>query len=196
MKRLALLFAALVACLATPAAAAAPAAPGELSFSFEGFVSDGAEVLSAPFVDEIKRRLATIHDQGVITVMVVTMPALDGADTAEVASAIGQQFEQAAKTNKDWAVLLLAPVDREMSVAFRSSNQDAAEALKSLDDASREQWIQELGDAFYGAVTPFFQVSDWEGGLRAGVDAMEGRLERDRTPPPLNGTPSAKDGVS
>ena len=183
LRSLFLLFAALAAGLATPAAAA-PAAPGELSFSFEGFVSDGAEVLSAPFVDEIKRRLATIHEQGVITVLVVTMPALDGADTAEVAKAIGQQFEQANKTNKDWAVLLLAPVDREMSVAFRSSNQDAAEALKSLDDASREQWIQEMGDAFYGAVTPFFQVGDWEGGLRAGVDAMEGRLAQDSMPPP------------
>jgi uncharacterized membrane protein YgcG len=184
LRSLFLLFAALAAGLATPAAAA-PAAKESMKLSLEGFVGDNAGVFSAAFIEEIRERLTAIHKRGEITVMVVTTPALGGADTATVANGIGKMMQQSGKTNRDWVVLLLAPVDREMSISFSSNDPDAAKALKSMDDASREQVLQELGAALDAAMTPFLKAGDWEGGIHAGVDAIEGRLAPDSPPSPL-----------
>ncbi len=195
LRSLFLTLAALAAALATPATAA-PAAKESMKLSLTGFVGDNAGVLSIAFIEEMQRRLTAIHKRGEVTVMMVTTPALDGTESSELASGVGKLMQQSGKTNRDWVVLLLAPVDREMSISFSSNDPDAAKALKSMDDVSREKVLQELGAAFDAAVTPFFKVGDWEGGMRAGVDAMEGRLERGPAPPLLENAPSARDGAS
>jgi uncharacterized protein len=184
LRSLFLLFAALAAGLATPAAAA-PAAPESIKMTLTGFVGDNAGVFSAAFIEEMRERLTAIHKRGEFTVMVMTTPALGGAESSELASAMGKMMQQSGKTNRDWVVLLLAPVDREISISFSSNDEDAAKELKNMDDASREQLLQELGAALDAAMTPFFKAGDWEGGIRAGVDATEGRLAPDSPPPPL-----------
>ena len=181
LRSLILMLAALAAGLATPAAAA-PAAKESMKLSLRGFVGDNAGVLSGAFIDEMQRRLTAIHKQGEVTVMVMTAPPLGSLESHKVAQAIGEMQKLTGKTNRDWIVFMLVPASREFGIAFSSSNNDAAEALKNADQATRDLFLQELGTAFDAAVTPFFKADDWEGGLRAGIDAMEGRLAQDSTP--------------
>ena len=181
LRSLFLLFAALAAGLATPAAAA-PAVKESMKLSLKGLVGDNAGVLSSAFLDEMQRRLTAIHKRGEVTVMVMTAPPLLGADSHTVARAIGELQKLTGETNRDWVVFMLVPASREFGFAFSSSNPDAAEALRDADEATRNLFLKELGTAIDAAVTPFFKADDWEGGLRAGIDAMEGRLAQDSTP--------------
>lgn len=194
LRRLILLLAALALGLGSPAAAA-PVVPESMTLSLKGFVGDNAGVLSRRFIDEMRARLTAIHKRGEVTVMVMTAPHLGGAESHRVAQAIGALQKQFGKTNRDWVVFMLVPANREIGFAFSSSNKDVAEAMRNADEATRDLFLQELGAAFGAAVKPFFKADDWEGGLRAGVDALEGRLDRERAPPPL-GTDPAREGAS
>jgi uncharacterized membrane protein YgcG len=189
------MLAALAAGLASPVAAA-PAANESMKLSLKSFVGDNAGVLSSAFIKEIRARLTAIHKRGEVTVFMMTAPPLGNVESHRLAQAIGEMPKLTGKTNRDWVVFMLVPASREFGVASSSSNKDATEALKNADEATRNRFIQELGTAFDAAVTPYFKASDWEGGLRAGIDALEGRLERDPTPPPLQGAPSGGDGAT
>ena len=189
------MLAALAAFLATPAAAT-PAGNESMKLSLQGFVGDNAGVLSSAFVKEMRARLTAIHKRGEVTVLVMTAPPLGNVESHRLAQAIGQMQKLTGETNRDWVVFMLVPASRELGFAFSSSNADATEALRNADEATRNLLLQELGTAFDAAVTPFFKASDWEGGLRAGVDALEGRLERSPAPLPLEGPPSGGDGAS
>jgi uncharacterized membrane protein YgcG len=194
-RSLLLLLAAMAASIASPAAAA-PAANESMKLSLQSFVGDNAGVLSAAFIEEVRARLTAIHKRGEVTVLVMTAPPLGNVESHRLAQAIGQMQKLTGKTNRDWVVFMLVPASREFGFAYSSSNKDATEALRNADEATRNRFIQELGTAFDAAVTPYFKASDWEGGLRAGVDALEGRLERDGAPPPLEGAPFGEDGAS
>jgi uncharacterized protein len=169
---------------AAPTSAAPPFDSGKLKLSFDGYLADGAGIFSPAFIAEMKQRLARIHQQGEITVVFVTVPAIGTADTGGIAKAIGQAMEAKKQAHSDWAVFLLAPVDREFSIALASSDEAATQALKSMDDLNRKQVLQDVGEAFSGAITPFFKIDDWEGGMRAGLDALEVRLDQKRSSPP------------
>lgn len=167
--------------LAAPAHAA-PAGANSLEMGFKNFFADEAGVFSASFIEETRRRLQAIHDTSGVTIIVASVPFLQGADSKQLASRIGQGFEEAKQAHPDWAVAVLAPVEREFSFAFASDNKEAGKAIQNMQDAEKEQLLREIGSALGEAVVPFFKDNNWEAGIRAGIDAIE-RLLGEGPPP-------------
>ena len=178
------------ALLAAPASAA-PVGSSKLRMSFESFFADEAGIFSVAFAEEAKRRLKAIHDKSGITIIMVSVPALKGTDSGKVATRIGEGFAQAQKAHNTWAVVMLAPVDRQFTISFSFQNKEATNALRNMNDPEKDQLLREVGSALSAAVVPFFKNNDWEGGMRAGVDVIERQLGAD-TPPVPSGNPPAE----
>ena len=195
--RLLILLAAAGALIASPVAAA-PAAKPDLSLSVRGFVADDVGVFSEAFKEEMKQRLATIQDRTEVTVLLVATGGMPGVESEDIAEALGKSMQAAGKTRKYWTVFLLNPVAREFAAAFSVSaplpeGTDPSEVIESIDN---DAVLRRFAEAFDGPVTPFFKANDWEGGMRAGVDAIERYLADDATTAPAHAAPSAEDGTA
>lgn len=189
LRALILVLALAGAWLAAPANAA-PAGSNSLNMSFKNFFADEAGVFSASFVEETRRRLQAVHDKSGVTIIVASAPSLQGADTAKLARRIGEGFEQAKQAHPNWAVFVLAPVEREFSFAFASDNKAAGDAIRTMEDTEKEQLLREVGSALSEAVVPFFKDNNWEAGMRAGIDAIERQLGKAPSPAPATNTPA------
>lgn len=180
MKRRAMLLTALLALVASPLAAET------ISLDLEGDIADGAQVLSAPFEEEMRARLARIEKEAGASIVLITMADLAGAASGDVAKAIGEVLEKAQKVEKHWVVFLLAPNEREFSASFRTATTvpDGMTAEELVEEERLRDLLQNLVDVFEPAVTPHFKEDRWEDGLRAGVEAVEANLNFDNTTPP------------
>jgi uncharacterized membrane protein YgcG len=179
-------------------AAAAPAAPQKLSLSIRGFVADDVGVFSAAFRGEMKERLTRIHEEAGVTVLLVSTGGTPGVESVDLAKALGASMEALGKARKHWVVFLLNPVEREFSVALSMTaplpeGADPREAIESLD---KEALMRRMVEAFDGPVTPFFKADDWEGGMRAGVDAIEAQIGEGEEPAPSPVTPPIEQGAA
>ena len=172
---------------------AAPLAAETIELDLEGDIADGAQVLSAPFEEEIRTRLARIEQETGASIVLVTMKNLAGAASGDIAKEIGQALEKGQKVEKHWVVFLLAPNEREFSATFSTSMPNGMTAEELVDEKRVRDMLQTFVDLFEPAVTPHFRDDRWEDGVRAGVEAVEANLNSDNAPPPPN---QAKEAVS
>jgi uncharacterized membrane protein YgcG len=189
---------------APTAAVASPPAKSKLSLSVRGYVADDVGVFSAAFKAEMKDRLARIQEQSGVTVLLAASGGMPGMKTEDVAKALGKalgtSLEALGKTRKDWVVFMLNPGMREFSVAISVSaalpeGVDPREAIESIE---KEAVLQSLAEEFAEPVAPYFKTDDWEGGMRAGVAAIERYLDDNaKTGPAQEAAPSpAEDGIT
>lgn len=185
IRSLFLLLALAGAWLAAPVAAA-PLGAGTLTLNFDGFVADKAGVFSPAFEKEMKERLIRIQERAEVSVILISAPGMQGADPAKLADAVGKRLVGLGKLKKHWAVFLLVPADRVFVGALSISDKATAEALKGMEDTKKEEVLRNLINVFVPAVTPRFKEGDWEGGMRAGVDALERHLGDEKALPPVD----------
>ena len=165
---------------------AAPLAAEKIELDLEGDIADGAKVLSSPFEDEMRTRLERIEQETGASIVLITMESLAGAESGDIAKAIGQALEKGQKVEKHWVVFLLAPNEREFSATFSTATivPDGMTAEELVNEQRARDLLQTFVDIFEPAVTPHFKDDRWEDGLRAGVEAVEANLNSDNTSQP------------
>jgi uncharacterized membrane protein YgcG len=175
-RRLFIVLALAGAWLAAPAAAA-PVGTSKLTLSFDGFLADGAGLFSAAFKEEMQERLARLEKRAGVSVVLVTAPGLEGADSGKLAASVGEKLQEIGKIGEHWVVLLLVPADRVFSASLSFQDSAAAEALRSMEDEQKLEIGRNMARVFSQAVTPHFKADQWQGGMRAGVEALEDYID-------------------
>jgi len=195
VRRFVILLALAGAWFAAPAAAA-PIGSGTLTLSFDRLVADDAGVFSAAFKQEMQERLTRIEEQTGVSVVLVTAPGIQGADSGRLAEAIGEKLQGLGNIRKHWVIFLLAPADRVFSASLSVKDETAAEAIQNMENEKKLELGRRIARVFSDAVTPGLKASQWEAGMRAGVDAMERYLgNAEKSAPPVE-APAASGDVT
>lgn len=188
IRRLILLLAALAGALFASPAAAMPAGAAKLTLGFDGLIADDAGVLPADFKEEMQARLTRLRERAGVSVVLVTAPGLQGADSGKVASSVGKKLHELGRIDRHWIVFLLVPADRVFSASLSIGDMAAAEAVRGMDEEGKREIGRAFAALFAEAVTPHFKANQWQAGMRAGVEALEGYLQgRDTADPSETG---------
>ncbi|MEQ8411182.1 MAG: TPM domain-containing protein [Erythrobacter sp.] len=161
-------------------ASAVPLAAQKISLEFDGAIADGAEIFSEAFEERTNSRIARIEDRAQVSILLMTVPSLEGADSAVVAETVGDLMSGADKIRAHWVVFLIAPTEREFSGALYTP-VDLPEGTAIEDVVSeREKRVlaEQVEQAIGSSVAPFFKDGRWEEGMRAGLDALEAKLDQ------------------
>lgn len=158
MRRLALLFAALLGLLAAPLAAQ-PQFP-----ALTGRVVDQANILSPEDEAALTAKLEALEMQSQRQLVVATIPDLQGYDIADYGYQLGRAWGLGDATRNDGALLLIAPNDRKVRI-------EVGYGLEGyLTDALSSLIIQ-------NQILPAFRNGDFPGGVAAGTDAIIAQLQ-------------------
>ncbi len=132
---------------------------------FERWCTDLAGVLSPAERDDLEARLRAFDKATGETIVVVTVPSLDGEPIADLAYRIGKTWKVGQKGKDDGVVLLLAHEERRLRIEVGKGIEDKLTDLEA-NDIIRER------------VAPLTKGRDdrWHAGLVAGVDAIELKL--------------------
>jgi uncharacterized protein len=153
MRRLTLLFAAILALVASPLAAQ-PEFP-----ALSGRVVDNADLLSPQQEAEITAKLAALETQTQRQLVVATVPDLQGYDIADYGYQLGRAWGLGDAERNDGALLLVAPNERKVRI-------EVGYGLEGyLTDAYSSLIIQNV-------IIPRFRDNDYPGGIVDGTDAI------------------------
>lgn len=178
MTRLKALFLALVGALL--ALLAAPLAAQKISLDFDGAIADDAKIFSDAFEKRTNSRIAGIEERVQVSILLITVPNLQGADSAVVAKTVGELMSGADKVRAQWVVFLIAPTQREFSGALYSP-VDLPEGTLIEDVVSEQEkraLAEQIEQTLGSVVKPFFREGRWEDGMSAGLDALEAKLNQ------------------
>jgi uncharacterized membrane protein YgcG len=165
---------------------ASPLAAQKINLSLNGDVADGADVFSEEFETQINSRLSKIEGSTQVSILLVTIESLEGADSAVVAKTIGKLVADSGRLNEHWIVFLLAPNEREFVASINIPKLPEGVKLDDLTEETQMRAMTEkMASLFEPTVTPHFKDSRWEDGMRAGVDAIEQNLISDSQNSPL-----------
>ncbi|UAB77579.1 TPM domain-containing protein [Erythrobacter sp. SCSIO 43205] len=157
MKRLALLFAALIALIASPALAQ-PEFP-----ALTGRVVDTADIIPADVEAQLTAKLEALETQSQRQLVVTTVPDLQGYEIADYGYQLGREWELGDAERNDGALLIVAPNDRKVRI-------EVGYGLEGyLTDALSSLIIQ-------NEILPRFRDGDMPGGIAAGTDAIISQL--------------------
>ena len=159
---------------------AAPLAAQEIDLDFDGAIADNAQIFSDAFEVRTNARIARIEERTQISILLLTVPSLVGADSVTVANKVGEVMSEAGNIRAQWVVFLIAPTEREFSGALYTPI-DLPEGTAIEDVVSEKEkraMAEQVGETIGSAVTPFFNGDRWEEGMRAGVDALEAKLNQ------------------
>lgn len=159
MRRLAAIFALLLALASQVAWAQLPARP-------EGPVADYANVLTPADKAALDARL---RDYAVATgraVIVATVPTLDGEEIEPYAQKLAESWDIGGAKSQNGVLFLIAPNERKLRIAT------ARGVDVRLTDIMSGRIIRDV-------VVPRFKSGDLSGGIVAGVDAIIQQLDLD-----------------
>ncbi len=158
MRGLALLFAALLALVASPAAAQ-PEFP-----ALTGRVVDNADIIPADVEAQLTAKLEALETQSQRQLVVATVPTLDGYDISDYGYQLGREWGLGDEERNDGALLLVAPNERKVRI-------EVGYGLEGyLTDALSALIIQ-------NQILPEFRDGDYPGGIVAGTDAIVNQLQ-------------------
>lgn len=143
--------------LALPATAA-PTFP-----ALTGRVVDDAHILSDATKQELTQKLAALEASNSRQLVVVTLPSLQGYEISDYGYQLLRSWGIGQKGINNGALLIVAPTERRVRI-------EVGYGLEPI-----------LTDAFSSVVintqiTPRFKQGDYDGGIRAGVDALVQQL--------------------
>ena len=100
------------------------------------------------------------------SVLVLTVPSLDGLDIATYGVQLGQTWGVGGKSTDQGLILLVAPKERR---------------LRFEVGYGLEQYLPDVlaGRIIRDTITPRFKAGDFAGGIDAGIDAAIAQLDRD-----------------
>lgn len=131
---------------------------GVPQMALQGRVTDKANILSAADERQLSERLAVHEQRTKHQMVVVTTSALNGATPMEFATCVGRRWGIGDRKRDDGIVILVAPNDRQASVAVGQGLE------KALTHVEAKSVITQM--------TPSFQKGDYANGLSTGIDAI------------------------
>ncbi len=142
--------------LLVPGSVFAYTSPG----SSDGYITDFAEILSPETESMLESELAQFTASTTIEIAVVTVNSLDGDDVATYANELFREWGIGKEETNNGLLLLVAPNEREMRIEVGYGLEGV------VPDITAGQIIEEL-------ITPAFKLGDYDGGVIAGVQALE-----------------------
>ena len=124
------------------------------------YINDYANVLSRSTVTELNRKLQDFENQTSNQVLVVIYPKMQSdSDINDYAVRVAQAWGVGRKDRKNGVVLFIFTQDRKMTLQVGYGLEGA------LPDVIAKRIIAD-------EITPHFKSNDYNGGVRAGVDAI------------------------
>ena len=130
----------------------------------DGPIYDGAEILPDAEEAELDQRLRDYNAETGRSVIVATVPSLDGEPAATYAPALGEAWGIGGQETEQGILLLVAPNEREVFIATARGAQTALTDIAS-------------GRIIRNDIVPAFKAGDYAGGIFAGVDGIIGWLD-------------------
>ena len=159
MRRLAALFALLLALLSSTAWADLPTRP-------EGPVADYAHILTAADAATLDAKLRDYNQQTGRAIIVATVPSLDGQDVGVYTRNLAEAWGIGGAKSENGVLLLVAPSERKMWIATARGVQERLTDIMS-------------GRIYRDVMVPQFKAGNMSGGIVAGVDAIIQQLDMD-----------------
>src|SRR6478735_2793363 len=144
----------------------APAAAQDLPPRPDGPVYDGANIISAGEKELLVRQLSDYNRTTGRSIIVATVPSLDGEDIELYAQQLATTWEIGGKERENGLLFLVAPNERRMRIHTARGLQERMTDIMS-------------GRIIRDVVTPKFKDGDMSGGITAGVDAIIQQLDMD-----------------
>jgi uncharacterized protein len=143
---------------------------------YQGFVNDYAGLLSPAVKTQLDAKLSQLESDTTAEVAVVTVKSLEGDSVDDYAVRLFEKWKIGKKDKDNGVLFLVALDDRKMRI-------EVGYGLEPLITDGRAGRIRD------NDVIPRFKEDDYEGGITAGVAAIE-KYIRDGTPPaPLEENP-------
>ena len=159
MRRLAALFALLMALVSSAAWAQLPARP-------EGPIADYAKVLSPADAATLDARLRDYNRTTGRAIIVATVTSLDGEEIEPYAIRIAEAWGIGGAESQNGLLLLVAPNERKLTIR----------TARGLDVRLTDIMSGRIID---NVIVPRFKAGDMSGGIVAGVDAIIDQLDMD-----------------
>ena len=156
MRLATLLLAALL--LAAGGALAAPAIPPA-----RGYVNDTAGILSPEAKNQVERFLADFQRSDSTQIAVLTIPSLQGEDLEGYSVRVAQSWGIGQKGKDNGALLLVAKAERAVRIEVGYGLEGQLTDLLAGRIVDQE-------------IVPRFKSGDFDGGVKAGVQAMAGAV--------------------
>ena len=147
---------ALALLLLLPASVFAYTSPG----SAEGYVTDFAGILSPETESTLEAELAQFTASTTIEVVVVTVNSLSDEDVAVYANELFREWGIGKKATDNGLLLLVAPNEREMRIEVGYGLE------RAVPDITAGRIVDDI-------ITTAFKAEDYDGGVGAGVRALE-----------------------
>jgi uncharacterized protein len=143
---------------------------------YHGYVNDYAGLLNVQARDELEARLVQLEKDTTAEVAVVTIKSLEGNSVDDYAVRLFEKWKIGKKETNNGILMLVALDDREMRI-------EVGYGLEAVITDGRAGRIRDE------QIIPRFKDGDYQGGINAGVEAIE-KYIRDGTPPePLEENP-------
>ena len=141
------------------------ACPRDMRVAPHGLLADGADLLSAEDERALQTRLADTVRRTRATIVVATVPKLDGHPVEAAARCLSNHWTVGGKPVTHGALVLLAPNDRRIRIATMPGTQ------RVLSDTRAARVI--------GKMTRSFRNGDYADGLTIGVEDLADALSED-----------------
>lgn len=129
-------------------------------------IIDQADVLSASEKRQLETKLRALYQTGMAQMAVVVVPSTDGQDTFDYALQVAERWGLGKKGTDNGILMLVAVNDRKMQILTGYGVEGV------LPDAALKRIIVE-------DITPYFKKGDYAGGITAGINRIEERLQAD-----------------
>jgi uncharacterized protein len=129
-----------------------------------GRVVDNAEILSPATRTELASSMKAHEDRTTNQIAVLTVKSLEGDSVEEFATKVFDAWKLGQKGRDNGVLVIVAPNDRRMRIEVGYGLEG------TLTDAAAARIIRDR-------MTPRFKSNDFDGGVRAGVEAIVGTLE-------------------
>lgn len=131
-----------------------------------GPVLDQANLLPPAEEAALDQKLRAYNARTGRSLLVVTVPSLDGLDIATYGVQLGQAWGVGGKSTDQGLILLVAPSERR---------------LRFEVGYGLEQYLPDVlaGRIIRDTITPRFKAGDFAGGISAGIEAAIAQLDRD-----------------
>lgn len=150
----------------------------------DDLVVDFAGVLSDAEAQSLRTKLEAFDRETSTQLLIVTMPTLDGADPAQFATELGQQWGVGQAGKDNGAVVLVSIGDRQVFIATGYGLEGA------ITDAEASRIVRNV-------IVPNFRQGNFYAGLSGAADALMEASRGEFAPEPARtgGAPSGTDWV-
>lgn len=159
MRRLAALFALILALVSSAAWAKLPARP-------EGPIADYANVITPADEAALDAKLRDYTRSTGRAIIVATVPSLEGEEIEPYAQRLAETWNIGGAQSENGALLLVAPTERKLRIHTARGLQERLTDIMS-------------GRIVRDTIVPRFKANDMSGGIVAGVDAIIAQLDMD-----------------